>query len=59
MDLTDALESFESKKSLHEIMGFPQSNDKTVEIANRILKSGKDALTIARIAKDIRRERVI
>lgn len=44
---------------LYKALGFESPNDLSVEIANRILKAGKDALTLAGIARDIRKQRFI
>ncbi len=47
------------RNPLYKPLGLQEPNDLSVEIANRILKAGRDALELARIAKVIRRERVI
>jgi len=49
----------EGHDPLYKALGFESPNDLSVAIANRILKAGKDALTIAKIAKTIRNERFI
>ena len=43
---------------LYQAMGLPKSDNSSVMIANRILQA-KDALTLVRIAKDIRKLRFI
>ena len=43
---------------LYQAMGLPKPDNSSVTIANRILEA-KDALTLARIAKDIRKLRFV